>query len=186
MTKRGVFCIEGEWNSNLRDRGSVQPLVEFLAAADSQLPPIFRRAATEDELMYFIKKWRQYKRYTIGYFPFHGEKGALKLGRKTVALDDFGAWLEGACKGRDILISSCRTFDISQSAIAEFRRRTQARSVAGYRKSPDWIESAALDVMVMTNLSYFDSPSRTYQWVRKYCGKLADRYGFIMDFRRRG
>ncbi|MDG2518094.1 DUF6642 family protein [Lysobacter soli] len=181
----GVFCIEGEWERDLRDQSSIRPLVEFLANSDNQVAPIYRRAATIDTFSYFVSQWKDYPAHTIGYFSFHGEKGSLSLGRDRLDLSSLGALLKGACKNKHIVLSSCQTLNVPGEQLAAFRRQTGARSVSGYRKSPDWIEASAFDVILMTNLLYHDSPSRTEAWLLKRCAGLMDAYGFVIDYRSR-
>lgn len=185
MKKKGIFCIEGEWEKDLSDQASVRPLVEFLANSDSMASPIYRRAATRESFSYFVSRWRQHTNYTIGYFPFHGVRGALRLGKELLTLDELGSLLADSCSGRHVVLSSCETLNVSHQTLEAFRKKTGARSVSGYRKKPDWIESSAFDVMLMTNLVYHDSPAKTEKWLEDNCAGLIKRYGFVMNYRTR-
>jgi len=184
-SKHGIFCIEGEWEPSLADRSSIQPLVEFLANSDELLPPIHRRVATKESFAYFARQWKDYPNYSIGYFSFHGDKGSLCLGKERLDLSELGELLEGSCRNKHLVLASCKTLAVSSSELDAFRRKTGARSVSGYRKSPDWIESSAFDVILMTNLLYHDSPSTTERWLRQRCDGLIQDYGFVMNYRTR-
>jgi hypothetical protein len=188
MSKKnnGIFCIEGEWESNLKDQSSIRPLVEFLANSDELIEPIYRRVATVESFKHFASQWKDYPKHSIGYFSFHGDKGALSL-RKGERLDlrALGELLWGACKNKHIVLGSCKTLDVSPEELTNFRKDTGARSVSGYKKSPDWIESSAFDVILITNLLHHDSPAKTYAWLRNRCGGLMDAYGFTMSYQTR-
>ena len=184
-TKHGIFCIEGEWEKKLTDQSSIQPLVQFLANGEGLLPPIYRRVATKESLNHFVSQWREYKNYSIGYLSFHGKEGSICLGKEDMKLSELGDLLKGACKNKHLILSSCETLAVKSSELAEFRRITGARSVSGYRKCPDWIESSAFDVILMTNLLHHDSPSKTESWLQKRCAGLMDNYGFVMNYRTR-
>jgi hypothetical protein len=183
--KPGIFCIEGEWESDLKDQSSIRPLVDFLANSDSLIAPIYRRVATSESFAYFAKQWRNYPNHTIGYFSFHGAKGSLSLGQERLDLAALGKLLEASCEGKHIVLSSCQTLSVPTEHLDAFRKQTGARSVSGYAKSPDWIESSAFDVILMTNLLYHDSPSKTESWLRARCGGLMSSYGFVMNYRTR-
>lgn len=185
IDKCGIFCIEGEWEADLTDRSSIQPLMEFLASSDELLPPIYRRVATKESFEYFVCQWKNHPEYNIGYLSFHGEKGSLSLGRDKLGLSELGKWLEGSCHKKHLILSSCKTLSVSPTELNKFRRLTGARSVSGYSKSPDWIESSAFDVILMTNLLYHDSPSKAERWLREHCEGLMQKYGFIINYRTR-
>lgn len=183
--KHGIFCIEGEWESDLKDQSSIRPLVDFLANSNALIPPIYRRVATSESFAYFAKQWKNYPNHTIGYFSFHGAKGSLSLGKERLDLAALGELLEGSCHEKHIVLSSCQTLSVPNEALEAFRKQTGARSISGYAKSPDWIESSAFDVILMTNLLYHNSPSKTEAWLRERCGGLMSSYGFVMNYRTR-
>lgn len=57
----GIFCLEGEWDPDLRRRKSVLPILELLERLDVART-IHRDVATRDELAFYLAKWGQ-KRY---------------------------------------------------------------------------------------------------------------------------
>ena len=186
MTKKhGIFCIEGEWETDLNDQSSIRPLIEFLANSDNHVAPIYRRVATIESFTYFVSQWKKHPKHIVGYFTFHGEKGSLCLGKERLSLSDLGALLAGSCKDKHIVLASCKTLNVPKEQLIAFRKQTGARSVSGYRKSPHMIESSAFDVILMANLLYHDSPAKTYSWLSRGCAGLIEAYGFVMDYRTR-
>ena len=132
----GIFCLEGEWAADLREKMSVRPILELL----DQLwvaPFIHRDVATTDELRYYAGKWSQkrYDRYGVLYLAMHGNEGSVYLGRDDVTLDELQEMLTGACKGKVVYFGSCLTLKADGKRLQEFARVTGARAVVGYRRT---------------------------------------------------
>jgi hypothetical protein len=72
----GVFCLEGQWASDLRDRASVLPTLEHLERA-GEIRFIHRDVATRDEVAFYLKRLRTklYRRYQLVYLAMHGDRG---------------------------------------------------------------------------------------------------------------
>jgi hypothetical protein len=117
----GIFCLEGEWDPDLRVRDSVQPLLDLLERL-SIARTIHRDVATREELRYYLAKWKQkrYRNYPVLYLTSHGESGCLKLGKETIDLTELGAMLKGAAKGRVIYFGSCMTLNESDVPLKDF------------------------------------------------------------------
>lgn len=83
MAKPGIFCLEGEWTSNLTDRSSVREMVEILCRNDD-INLIYRNVSSQAEYINYIKRWseKQYDNYKIGYFSMHGEYGSFMFPRE--------------------------------------------------------------------------------------------------------
>lgn len=52
----GIFCLEGEWDSDLTRRLSVRPVLELLEQL-GVAPWIHRDVATVSEFQYYLAKW---------------------------------------------------------------------------------------------------------------------------------
>ena len=159
----GVFAFEGEWDSNLKKRLSVRPLVKFLE--DSQgVKTIYRDIGTREEFFLYLDRWLQprYKNHPIGMFAFHGTARALHLGDvDVITLDELASKINGRARGRILYFDSCETLEIPDEEIESLRRATRARAVVGYTKPVDFLESAAFQLLLIDCLSTFGkSPSR--------------------------
>lgn len=150
----GVFCVEGEWSGRLTDRTSVEPQLQMLANMQCCSGVIHRDAATRDEFDYYVNKWlqRQYARYTVGYFAFHGEPGHIRLGRDDLSLADMADIIGGRAEGRIIYFGSCATLQASDEELQTFCRQTGVRAVAGYTRRVGWLETAAFDFILLPQL----------------------------------
>jgi hypothetical protein len=117
MAKPGIFCLEGNWETDLRQTtGSVRSLVELLQAS-GQIQAVYRDVGTDEDFEHYCKIWTHQKRYTdyaVGWFAFHGQRGTIKIGRRELCLDKIADMLgEGNCSGKSIHFDSCSTFAIS-------------------------------------------------------------------------
>ncbi|MCB1224882.1 MAG: hypothetical protein KDK99_03635 [Verrucomicrobiales bacterium] len=160
MRARGIFCLEGEWDRDLRCDASVQPVLDLLSRCNNpQVPYIRRDIATKPEFEYYLKKWcqRMYETHPILYLGFHGDPGKLYLGDRAtwVDLDWLEERLEGRCKGRIIHFGSCGTVAIGVARLKRFLLATQAQALCGYRLDVDWMAAAAFETILLRSLQRF-------------------------------
>jgi hypothetical protein len=115
---------------------------------------IHRDVATRDELEYYVGKWlqRQYARYTVGYFAFHGVPGTIRLGRDDLTLDDMADIVGPNAEGRTLYFGSCETLAATDEDLQAFCKKTRVRAVVGYTRRVDWLETAAFDFILLPQL----------------------------------
>lgn len=179
----GIFCVEGGWSSNLRDEASVKPLLDFLEQSN-KIRHIHRSAGSVDAMVDLVRKWpqKQYSRYPLGYFGFHGSEGTLHLGRRRIDLETLGETLAGACRRKTIYFGSCAVLNIPKARIEKFRRLTQARAVIGYTKDVDWFASAAFHLVLFEALTDFKRIDAVERWLRREYPGLVRKLGFKMVY----
>jgi hypothetical protein len=115
----GVFCLEGEWSEDLRDRWNVEPILQLLERLE-YLTAIHRDVASKAELTYYLSKWVQqrYADYGVLYLACDGAAGELALGRDAITFAELAEVLDGRCTGRTLYFSACLTLDISDDMLA--------------------------------------------------------------------
>jgi hypothetical protein len=156
-----VFCLEGEWEpDDPADRQSVRPLLQLLE--DQGLVESFHRdVATHEELAHYLRRWTEgsLEDYPFAYLAFHGRPGALCLNddesdpRSAISIERLGDLLKGRCGRRAIHFAACSVLDLDPEAVAAFRKRTGARAVMGYQDDIPWVESAALDLLLLSYIA---------------------------------
>ncbi len=80
---KGVFCLEGDWEKDLKSRTSIGPQLELLERSGYPSVPYIRRdVGTLTEFDYYLGRWtvKKYDRYPILYLGFHCKSGALSVG----------------------------------------------------------------------------------------------------------
>lgn len=185
MVTNGVFCLEGEWEPDLRKQASVLPVLELLERL-GVLKSIHRHVATLGELEHYVSRWSQarYNDYRVLYLACHGDKGTLYISKgNEITLDQLADQLGDVAVGCYLYFGSCLTlFDERQARM--FARSTGAAGVLGYRKEVDWIEGAAFEVILLSYLAeHADGrrrPESLFKDLMKRHGELARLYKFTM------
>ncbi|MCE5228626.1 hypothetical protein LLG95_03410 [bacterium] len=159
----GIFCLEGDWSTDLRKKTSVEPLLKIVADAHfRKFPYIHRRIGTKEELIFALKKWTQsmYARYSILYLAFHGEESCICLdGKRMVFLDEIKPIIEDCERNVVIYFGSCSTMQANLKTLRKFMENTNIIGIIGFSEEVDWFKSTAFDLMVIRELQ--DRPRLT-------------------------
>lgn len=192
MNTKGVFCVEGDWSSDLEKPSSVHPILlllrERLGVPFIYLPHVNTTAQLEKDL----SKWTQkkYADYPILYLAYHGKGDRLTIDREGVDLDWFAEKLRGKCEARIIHFGSCGTMGIHGNRINRFLEQTGALAVSGYTTDVDWLVSAAFELLFFAEMQgnvFFVSGAKAIRKrimsMRGETGQLAKRLNFRMVIR---
>ena len=89
MDKKGIFCLEGLWDNDLRKNPSVEPVLSLLKQIRG-IPYIHRDCATSEEFEFYISKWiqKKYEGYPILYLACHGKEGRICISKDGYDLDE--------------------------------------------------------------------------------------------------
>jgi hypothetical protein len=153
MRAKGIFCLEGLWVMDLKDKSTVRPILELLTESE-RIPHIHRDCAAADEIGYYIAKWTQapYRRYPILYIAFHGIPGAIYVGNwEKMTLEQLAACFPRP-KRSVIIFGSCSTVAVRRARLKAFMKRTGAIAVCGYETDVDWIRSTAFELLLLNTL----------------------------------
>ena len=150
---KGIFCIEGVWDRDLRKASSVRPSLELLRLNES-IPYIHRECATGTELNFYLSKWPQkrYSAYPILYLASHGEEYGLALEDGFYSLDDIGEALGYKCEYRIVMISSCNTLGVDIRHLKRFLQNTNCLAICGYKADVEWMRSAAFELLLFSEM----------------------------------
>lgn len=152
MPKKGIFCLEGFWEDDLRKKSTVQPILELLKF--DGIPYIYLDCATFEEFEFYLTKWTQkkYQKYPILYLAFHGKKGKILISKKGYELKDIGEFLADKCNDSVVIFGSCSVLNISRRHVKDFLKKTNSLAVGGYAKDVDWIVPTAFELLVLSTL----------------------------------
>jgi hypothetical protein len=182
MAANGVFCLEGEWETDLRRRDSVLPILELLERL-GEIKWIHRDVATVGEAERYLKRWsqRRYDDYMVLYLATHGEKGTLLWGtRESMTLSQLAKILGDSATDCWVYLASCLTL-FNESEIQQFVAQTGVEAVLGYRRAVDWIESAAFDVILLSEMANFSgTPTKFFEKLTARHGELARMLKFVV------
>ena len=184
--KNGIFCLEGDWEADLRDPTSVEPILQLLKDVEG-IPYVHRQVATREQLGYYVDRWQQYSSHPILYLAFHGVEGYIDLTKESgddsyvslVALSDV---LEGKCEGQLVHFSSCYTLQVSREELQVFMTRTKAAATCGYLNKVDFVESSALELLWLTEVQKAgisaDSLTAAHDRLKELMPGLVQKLGF--------
>jgi hypothetical protein len=154
----GIFCLEGHWERNLKDKSSVRPLLELFQLR-GVCNFIYHQCATTEEFEFYIEKWKQssYRpKFPILYLGFHGDADVLyvdsRRGKKPYTLSMLGDILGGSGDNAIIYFASCGTLAVNKRKINTFLKKTHFLATLGYLEDVDWIRSAAMDLLILDAL----------------------------------
>jgi hypothetical protein len=178
---RGIFCLESEWDSDLRDSKSVVPLLEVLEKLDIART-IHRHVATAADLTFYLRKWTQkkYDKYSVLYLATHGAVDAIELADKTLSLDGLGAILEGQCKDRIVYFGGCSTLSSSEDELKKYVRRLGAKAIVGYTSDVDWLESASFELLLLDEIVSAKQSAAMFRRLVTDHPRMATKLGLIV------
>ncbi len=174
-----VFCIEGLWNDNLKNKSSVEPVLKLLNQRYALMKYIHKDCATSSELDFYLDKWtkKQYDDHPILYLAFHGEEKSIKVSDKKIdILDDLATVLENKCENRIIIFGSCSTLNIDRRYIKRFLKQTDALAVCGYRTDVDWIKSTAFELLMLDLMQDNEFSGRGIKTIAKNLNNLSKTF----------
>jgi hypothetical protein len=154
---KGVFCLEGAWDPDLKSKQSVRYMLQLLSAVEG-LSHIYRDVATLEELRFYLQRWGQkrYKDHPILYLAFHGQPQTVLVGKQSISLDEIAALLAGRCEKRIIHFGTCGTLATDRRNISRFLRRTGAVAVCGFLGDIDWLKSTAFDLLLFEIIQRYE------------------------------
>jgi hypothetical protein len=183
--RKGIFCLEGHWYGDHRDKTSVYPVLDLVHRFNN-MPFIHHRCGTFEEFTYSIDRWKTksfHSKYPLLYLGFHGEKGLFKIRKETVTLETLADLLEDKCRGVIIYFGSCATLDIHAAKIQSFLKKTGAIAAIGYKQDVDWMFSAAFEILLMEQLQSHPFDTKGVNQIREIITKEYRSLCRKLDFR---
>lgn len=179
--KKSIAVIEAFWDSNIEQPLSVRPVMD-LAKALWLIRAVHLTCNTLAELRYALKLLGG-RRYDVLYFACHGTPGTLVLGEDAVDLDTLAALMKTRFRDTIVHFGSCGTLRISRKQLNEFMLGTQVAMVIGYREDPYWVESAALELLLLEALQRYKDLKAMWRYLKSNYGPLMRRTGLVAFFR---
>jgi hypothetical protein len=178
--RKPIYCVESFWDLRLTraDQLSVRPMLEVLRAS-SDIRFIHLTSSTREELAFNLRHVARYRSYGLLYLAFHGDdSGAVTLADGTpVEPDELGDMLAGRLDGWFVHFGSC-SVALAHDELRRFMRKSGAALVTGYTKDVYWIDSAAMDLLVLDWAQEYKQPRSFVKKLKGTYRGLADETGF--------
>ncbi len=174
-----IFCLEGDWESDLRDNSGVTTMLDFLHL-NCEIKYIHKHCGTMESLERYCSIWKEgrYRDYSIIYLAFHGKPGEIQVGKEMVELDELAEILKDSCKNKMVYFGSCETLNTRKSNLEKFLAKTKALCVCGYRTEIDFLESSVFDMLLLSRMQEFKSMKMLDMDLKANYGKMIKRLGF--------
>jgi hypothetical protein len=181
--QKNVFCLEGEWEKDLRDKSSVSAALEFLHS-NCGIEYIHKNCGTVDNMKYYLKLWKkmQYKHYSICYLAFHGKQERIEVGDGSLNLDELAEILNGSCRNKIIHFGSCNTLDTDLRSVKKFLDTTKALCVCGFKTDIDFVESSVFDMLLLQKFQNYKDMSAVERDLNKNYRKLIRKLDFRIHY----
>ncbi len=186
---KNIFCLEGDWEGDLRSRANMAPILHLLEHSLSPgVKHIRRDIGTAAELEYYLDKWtqRRYVRYPILYLGFHGGPGKLYVGdgrSRALPLEWVAERLAGKCQDRVIHFGSCGTVRLPKKRLRQFLEQTGAVAVCGYEASVEWMPAAAFEIILLSLIQHYPMTSQGMAELEQELRKEASGLARALRFR---
>ena len=177
--KKNIYCLEGNWEKDLRRKMSVDFSLMFLEK-NCDIKYIHKHCGTKETLMYYLSAWKlkKYKSYSICYLAFHGLEGEIIIGKDCITLEEIADELKGACTDKIMFFGSCLVLQADRSRINNFLEKTGALCVCGYKASVDFLASSVFEMLVMDMMQSYKDMSCVQRDIGLYYSALAKELDF--------
>ncbi len=177
--RKNIFCIEGDWETDLRKSKSVLGVLEFLKSI-SKIDFIHRNCSTKIEFINRLEQFKKYSSYSILYLAFHGSSNTIHLGDETINLNEIQEILKDKLENKIIYFGSCQTLKTSNINLSKFIEVTKARCLVGFAKDVDFIEGTVLDLLFFDMAQKYILSNSLIAKFDKEHKALSNKYGFTI------
>lgn len=168
--KKNIYCIEGDWNDNLKNELSVRNGLELLKN-NLRIDYIYKQASTKEEFFnrinqlykYDKSSYKKYENFKILYFAFHGYKNGFSLSNNSeISLDEISDKYKNQFHGKIVHFGSCSTLKVGENKLLNFLELTGASAISGFGKNVDFFDSSIFELLYFsicqryTNLPYIE------------------------------
>ena len=155
---KNILCFEGEWRYNSQSRNNrfdlnSEPMLRMLKEYH-KCNVIYRHILIKDDLQHYFNFFNSNKRernkFDIVYFACHGWFHSISLegDEGNVDLDTLATMAGDFFKDKIVHFSSCKTMANIDKA-RDFKEKTGAKLVCGYKKNVDAIKSIISDTALL-------------------------------------
>lgn len=178
-----IWLMEGQWSDRADDHSSVRPALTVLE--DLRLAKVARRHVNrEDDLVDELRQWglKRNDSYGVGYLALHGSPSSVYVRSERITLQHLARRLSEIdvdLHGRVLHLGSCAVLR-STAGAQELLDATGLSLITGYTRDVEWVESMALDLLLMNALGRYTRHGDAVRRVRTKYDTLAKHLGFTV------
>jgi hypothetical protein len=155
--QKSIACLESIWYGDTENSLDVIPILEIVSKMH-EIKFSHLTCNTAEELTYNLGLLKQKPGYGVLYLAFHGKPGEVILANGTsVTLEKLASIMGEGFKSWIVHFGTCGTIDTAESRLSNFVQTTQTSAVFGYTVYTDWIESAAMDLILFQQFQHHEN-----------------------------
>ena len=170
MLKRGyrknIACLESLWSKDIENRLTVVPILDLLMKRTGT-KSVLLTCNTLEELAFNLEFIKGMRGYGILYLAFHGYPGGIHLPKMAINLEILAKLMRKRFRNWIVFFGSCQTLSVRKDRIARFMSSTGVKMVIGYKMEVDWLDSSALDLLVLDWLQLYKNMPKFWARFRK-------------------
>jgi len=163
---KNIACLESFWSYNIEKRLSVLPILELLERRNGTRS-VFLTCNTTEELKFNLDILKRATGYGILFLAFHGYPGGIYLPDLEIDMESIAKFMGRSFRNRIVFFDGCRTLNVKKDRIMDFISVTGVKMVMGYKRDVDWLDSAALDLLVLNWLQFYKDMGKFWRRFRR-------------------
>jgi len=169
---KNIVALESYWTPDVENRLSIQPILE-LASKKNYIKSALLTCNTMEELAFNLHVAPNKNGYSILYFAFHGFPGGIHMPGLMVEIETLSEFMGKRFSNWIVHFSSCATLRIEKKRIFNFMERTKVLMIVGYVRSAHWMESSAVDLLLLDGI-------QSYKDMRKFWSRFRRTYNGLV------
>ncbi len=161
-----VACLESFWTYAVENRLSMAPVLELLGKKNGTRS-VLLTCNTMDELKFNLDIVRHMPGYRILILGFHGYPGGIYLPDLEITIESLATFMGKGFRDWVIFFDSCRTINVDRDRITDFISATGAKMVIGYKREVEWLEGAAIDLLILNWLQFYKDMRKFWKGFRR-------------------
>jgi hypothetical protein len=156
---------------------NVVPILQ-LAAQVNDIEFTYMTCNTQEELRYNLRRLKRKSGYGILYVAFHGGPGEIYLeDGASIDLETMAEYMGRGFNDWIVHFSTCGTIGVPKRRLADFMAATNVSMIVGYKRNVDWMEGAALDLLLFSWLQSYKNMRTFWREFKKQYGGLISATG---------
>ena len=161
-----VACLESFWTYDVENRLSVIPILELLGKRNGTRS-VLLTCNTIDELKFNLDIVQHMNGYRILHLAFHGYPGGIYLPDLEIDIESLATFMKKGFRNWIVFFDSCRTISVGKDRILDFISTTEVKMVIGYKREVDWLDGAAIDLLILNWLQFYKDMRKFWKRFRR-------------------
>ena len=174
-----VACLESFWTYDIENRLSVAPALELLGKRNGTRS-VLLTCNTIDELKFNLDIVQHMNGYRILHLAFHGYPGGIYLPDLEIDIESLATFMKKGFRNWIVFFDSCRTISVGKDRILDFISTTEVKMVIGYKREVDWLDGAAIDLLILNWLQFYKDMRKFWKRFRRAYKDLVGISGMVV------